>query len=100
MRSLPPASQGSDIRTGSLSQEISPPYGLNKLRGILRQLDQNKVGFRVKITLARFIDDPQIVAPGSRLVGNYLVHLARLKVRLARSEERRVGKECRARWRG
>src|SRR6266446_10726781 len=73
-------------RSGSpyrpLSREISSPYRRNKLRGILRQVDQNKVSFGVEIVLARFIDDPQILAPRSRLIRDHLVDLARLEIRL------------------
>src|SRR5947208_4572376 len=73
---------GPDRRTGPLSREISSPYRRNKLRGILRQVDQSKVSFGVEMVLARLIDDSEIVAPGSCLIRDHLVDLARLEIRL------------------
>ena len=38
------------------------------------------------------------VAPQENLIGNEYVIDLKLKVDISRSEERRVGKECRSRW--
>ena len=70
------------IRSSFASRQISLPDRRNALRGILRQVDQNKVSFGVEMVLARLIDDSEIVAPGSCLIRDHLVDLARLEIRL------------------
>ena len=74
------------VNFGAMLQCYALQQALNKLG-----VDNTVVDYRTDPLLLTDIDDPLKSMQDSRF-------LSRLGCRLSRSEERRVGKECRSRW--
>src|SRR2546430_10010136 len=68
------------------------------LQKIADLLVQSRVGFEFDIAAGVVVDSMQRTVDGFDALANGLALAVELRLKVGRSEERRVGKECRSRW--